>query len=589
MEELQLLDYLSILKRRRKIFFAVAAGIFLLSALFALNWSNYRSIATVEIAQSEISDSMAAPTGSNLNSVMESLADLRISRLEQKVLSTGSLIEMITKFDLYANSRKTTPIAEIANIMRKKIRIQLVSSPLANPASAQRVSASQLSAIAFKLSFDYDNALLAQQVTNELVSHFLDEDLKERRRQAKETSAFLEQQIKILEESLKEQEKQIAEFLAKNGDVRPETLTFNQQGAATTMMNLQNIESRLEANLGTQGVLRGQLATVDPYSRVMAEGQLLTTPTIQLKTLQSDYASLTAKYGPQHPDVLKAKRQIKALESQLSDIGGTGALQATIIDIRAKLKTEEKTYGAENPEVISLRNQLKNLEAQMASASKESNQQNSLKQDADNPAYLQLVAQLRSTEEQYKALTTQRNALQAQLNKYQLAVLENPKAEQKLAELTRDYENSKLRYRDLKTKKMSADMSATIEEDRSGQKLVVIDPPELPHKTQPSRFLFLAIGFFASLMAGLVSVIGLQLISQSVVGPRHLQALIGTAPLVTIPHLITTEEKNKTMDKRLYILGAGVAGIILLLFLFSSFVMPLEVLWSVLLRRIGLS
>ncbi len=588
MEELQLLDYLSILRRQRKIFFAVAGVCLVLSLLVAASWSNYRSTATVEIAQSEIPDSMTTPIGMNAAPLLESLADMRISRLQQKVLSASSLAEIIARFDLYPDARRRAPIADVAKDMRKKIKIDLVSSSLANPASAGRVSASQLSAIAFRLSFDYSSPSTAQQVANELVSRFLDEDLKERRKQAQETSAFLQSQIESLEKSLLDQERQIAAFRTEHGDVRPEALAFNQQAAVSTMMNLQSVESQIAANLGAQGSLRGQLASVDPYSRVLAEGRLLTTPTIQLKTLKSDYATLTAKYGPEHPDVLKVKRQIESLESQESGGDDTAALRATLTDVAARLETAKKAYGPQNPEVVSLSRQYDNLKAQLQGAAKKKTAGETVA-DADNPAYLQTVAQLRAAEEQYKALVRQKTELQAQLAKYQAAITENPAVEQKIAELTRDYENAQLRYRDLKAKKMAADMSATIQEDRSGQRLVVIDPPDLPVKTQPARLLFLGAGLAFSLVAGLVAAVGVQLARQSVVGPRHLGALVGVAPFVTVPHLTTTAERIRRGEKKRRLLLLSAVALVVLAVAFFVFVMPPDVLSSVLLRRLGLS
>lgn len=585
MEELHLADYMLLFKRNRKLFCCIAGILFVLCFLFAIHWSNYKAIATVEVAQSEIPDVMTAPTGVDAGKMLESLADMRISRLQQKVLATGSLVEVITKFNLYDKQRQTTPIAEIAENMRKKINLSLVSTSLANPASAQKVSADQLSAIAFKISFAYKTPLLAQQVTNELVSRFLDEDLKERRRQAKETAAFLDSQIQILDASLKEQEKQIAAFRAEHGDVRPEALAFNQQAAASTTLGLQNLDSQITANLGTQGVLRGQLASVDPYSRVLGEGRLLTTPTIQLKTLQSDYAALTAKYGPSHPDVLKAKRQIEALEGQLGKTGGSAALEATILDVRGRLDAAEKTYGAANPEVASLKRQLANLEAQRKANGNGATEL--IVPDADNPAYLQIAAQLRATEEQHKALMTQKKALEEQQMKYQRAIIENPSVEQKMASLSRDYDNAQLRYRDLKAKKMAADMAATIEEDRSGQRLVVIEPPELPTKTTPSRLLFLAAGFLFSLFGATGALFVLQLSRQTILGSRHLAAVTGIAPLVVVPHIVTGAEKSARREKLPQRVALTFAVLAVLLIVFSYAIMPLDVLWAVIARRLG--
>ncbi len=591
MDELSLNDYIAIIVRRKKYFIVTTVVLFALSVLFALNWSNYRSTATVEVEQSEIPANMTMPIGMSASDMSQALADLRISHIQQKVLSTGSLAEIITKFNLYPSARQNTPIAAIAETMRKNIKLDLVSTALANPASAQKASAGQLSAIAFLLSFDYSDPLLSQQVTNELVTRFLDEDLKNRRSQAKETSALLASQIEALESTMVEQEKKIAEFRSQHGDTRPEALLFNQQTAVTTAMNIQHLNAQITANEGTQGALRAQLAVIEPYSRVLADGQVLTTPAVQLKALQAQYASLTAQYGPNHPDVVKTRNQIEALKPQVhtAPSNNTAPLKAKIADVRANLAAAEKTYGPENPGVQALKGQLSKLEEQLKEKTKDDPLAGAIKRDADNPAYLQVVAQLQAAEEQYKSLVAQRDVLAEQQAKFQQAVAANPAVEQEMATLTRDYDNAQLRYRELKAKKMAADMSEQMEQDRKGQRLSVINPPELPLQTKPPRLLIVAAGFFLSLMAGLGSVVAAQLISQSVVGPRHLAALVGVSPLVTIPHIYTLQERSESNKRNRYIIIASVLLFILAVIVFSFTVMPLDVLWAVIARRLGLS
>jgi len=587
MEEMNVLDFLSVFKRRKKLFLLTAIGIFALSLLFAMQWSNYRSEATVEVALPEVSDE-ATRDPTDVNVSREALADLRISYLQQKVLSTGSLVEIITKFDLYSGRRESKPIAAIANTMRKKIKMDLVGGAMANPASAQKATAGQLSAIAFTLSFDYSVPLLAQQVTNELVSRFLDEDIKQRRGQAKVTTDFLDAQIKGLEESLAQQEKKIAEYRSASGDTRPEALAFNQQAATTAMMSLQSIESQITTNLGSQGALRAQLAVIDPYSRIVTDSQVLTTPSIQLRGLKSEYANLKAKYGPAHPDVVKAGRQIEALQMQSGPDGDAGILKALLSDARTNLATIQQTTGPENPDVADLRARIASLEQQIKVASKGSSANGLIKNDADNPAYLAVVAQLRATEEQGTALQAQRDSIKEQLEKAQKAVLQNPEAEKQMAALSRDYENGQARYRMLKAKKMESEMSETIEENRIGQRLVIINPPELPLTTQPGRKVFVFAGFVLSLLGGASVVLGLQLLSQSVVGAAHLQTLVGTAPLIVIPHFVTEGERTRVTRQQITLLLLGIGAVIICAVLFSYVVMPLDVLSSVLAHKLGL-
>jgi len=590
MEELTLHDYLTIVKRQKKYFLLAFSVLWVASFIFALCWSNYRAMATVEVEQPQIAPDTTTPMGMNPNNTPEALADLRINKIQQKVTAPASLVDIITKFDLYPHSRRRMPMANVADHMRNMIRLNLIGSTVVNPAAAEKVSADQLSAIAFTLSFDYSDPQIAQQVTNELVTRFLDEDLKQRHAEAEATSDFLAAQITLLDTTMADQEKKIAAFEEAHGASRPESLMFNQQAAATTVMSLQGLDSQIATNEGTQGSLRAQLATVDPYTRVIADGQVLTTPATQLKALEAEYTRLTAQYGPDHPDVVKARHQIDALRKEHGGRGGadTAQLKAQVEDTRTNLAAAKDTYGADNPDTIALQHQLDKLEKQLAIAGSGTSHEG-LKQDADNPAYLELIAQLHSAEEQHKSLINQRAELAKQHAKYLQAIAENPSLAQQMAVLTRDYDNAQLRYRELKEKKMAADMDVQMVQERKGQRLYVINPPELPLKTHPSRLMLILGGFVLSLLGGIGSVIVMQAINQSIVGAKHLANLIGAAPLVQIPHIYTRGETMRVVRLRPYAISAAIFLSIITLIVFHLIVMPVDVLWSIFAQRIGLS
>ena len=551
MEEFSLADYMAVLRRWRTQFLATFLILLAGASLFALTWSNYRSTATVEIEQPQVAPIMTTPVGMSASDMPESLADLRISKIEQKISAPASLVDIITKFNLYPKRRAYEPMALVADTMSGKIKLNLVSSVIANPAATSKVSVDQLSAIAFTLAYDYSDPQTARAVLNELVTRFLDEDLKQRHLEAAATSDFLAAQLKALDVSLAEQEQKIAEFENKNGVSGPETLMFNQQAAASASISLQSIDSQLATSEGTEGQLRAQLATVDPYSRVIADGQVLTTPATELKALEAQYATLTAQYGPDHPDVVKVRHQMDALRGQAGLSSGnsadSAALKSQIQDIETNLAAAKQTAGPDNPDVTSLQHQLASLKTQLAAARSGggSGARGGLKQDADNPAYLQLVAQLQSVEEQHKSLLEQRKALGQQQAKYEAAVIQNPALQQQMQVLARDHDNAELRYRELKEKKLAADMDMQMIQDRKGERLVVISPPDLPIHTHPQRALLLLAGLFIALIGGITAVVIAQSVSQTVLGSQHLASLVGVPPLVTVPHIYTLNEKNR--------------------------------------------
>lgn len=593
MTEINILEYALVLWRRRRLFFIVFSLVFLSSAIFALNWKNYKASASVEVAPPEISTDVVEISESGNNAVA-AMADLQISRLKQKVLSTNSLAEIITRLDLYPEQRKRVPIAYIAEGMRENIHLELLSTSLANPASAQKASALQLSAIAFTISFKYSNPYLAQQTVNALVSRFLDEDIKERRNMAKNTSEFLQSQMDVLSKSLAEQEEKIAIFRAENGNVRADSLAFNQQASIATSARMHSIQSEIMSNMGLLGTLRAQLTQTDPYIRISENGELLTTPSVQLKMLRSQYATLTAKYGSQHPDVVKVLRQIKAMEENLDPASETAGLRTEIADIEAKLEKMQDTYGANHPDIVSLKRQKSELNQQLASLEKSSagknggNSSASIKSDADNPAYLQILAQIEAAEKKQEALKIQKEEINKQQEEYSYAITENPEAERELALLARDYDNSTALYRELKARKLAADISETIEQGRIGQRLSVINAPELPLRTSPSRKIFILAGFVFAMMCAMGSVFLHQIISSRIMGPHHLESLVGVAPLVTIPRILTLEESIKA--RRLFKSSVFIALIafIVLIISFFMFVIPADVFMIMVMQRLGL-
>jgi len=550
MEELELSDYIAILRHRRKIFLSIATVLGVLSFYIALSWSTYRASAVVQIERPEISATATSQAGTSADQIAEAMADRSISEISEKITSTASLIEIISKFNLYPEARKSKPVADVAADMRKKIKIELINSAVAN---SSPLSKANQSAIAFTINFSYNNALLTQQVTDEIVSRFLDQDLKDRKAEAQSTSEFLAAQIAEMEKSLSEQEQKISEYQKQTGATRPENLAFNQQAAATLNLNIQSVTNQLASLDGTIGTIRTQLAIVDPYSRVTADGQVMTTPSLQLKALQSQYASLTSRYGAEHPDVVKTKRQIEALQPHISVNTKTSArLKARIADLKTNLEAAKNTHGAEHPDVVALQEQLRKAEESLLLQKNTGTPiSNGVIEDADNPAYLQLVAQLRASEAQRASLDKNLKHLKEQQNLYQQAVITAPEAEKEMAALSRDYENAKIRYREMKAKQQSADMEVQMHKERKGRRLTLINPPELPTGTHPRRLMILLAGLFASAACGLMAAFGLHILGNKVVGVHHLETLVGAAPLVAIPHTQTKEEKKLSVSHRL--------------------------------------
>lgn len=544
MEQLNVGDYIAIWRRHKAAYFLTAIAILSAAVSFAYLWPpKYRSTGTIQIEQPDIPQDVLATGPNDFDAAVAAFVDQRIEQIHDRITATPNLIDVITKFNLYADQRDHMPMSAVVKKMQDSIVLDLRSSDLANPSAAQHLNARQLSAIAFTISFDYSNPLVAQQVANELISRFLDEDLKQRHDQAVATSAFIDDQIKQLEGQLSEQEKKVKDFQEQHQGTRPEDLPFNMQMAASSDQNVNNLMMQMQTLDRQRGDLQAQLSSTEPYSRVVDDGQLLTTPSVQLKAMKAKLAALQGQYGPAYPDVISMKKSIAALQAQ---VGNTSDGVKGNVGSQGEIK------------------------------------------DADNPAYIMLTYQLKSMDQQYKTLAQQLTDARNQKALYEQRVAQAPAVASQFAALNRDYDNAQLRYRELKEKQMGANMNQQLEQDRKGERLTMIESPDLPSSPRmPPRKIVLALGVLMAGAGGFAGVYVLEVLNSAVHGTKQLTSIVGVPPLVAIPRIITKRDRRRRRFYRLAMATGTVAVLVIGAELYDQYVQPLDVLWAVLSQRFG--
>ena len=194
-------------------------------------------MATILIEEQEIPSDL-------VHSTVTSFADQRIQVISQRIMSRANLIDIIKKFDLYADDIKTKTEERILEKMRKSIKVETISADVIDPRNGQPTKAT----IAFVLSFDNTSAPISQKVTNELVSLFLKENIKTRTESADNAALFLSEESRRLKEKIKDIQNKLADFKEKNLNQLPEANQLNQQ--ELTALNNQLIESGQPGTFG---------------------------------------------------------------------------------------------------------------------------------------------------------------------------------------------------------------------------------------------------------------------------------------------------------------------------------------------------
>jgi hypothetical protein len=207
----------------------------------------------------------------------------------------------------------------------------------------------------------------------------------------------------------------------------------------------------------------------------------------------------------------------------------------------------------------------------------------------DNPAYLVLRSQLNATNEDIRSGHENTKMLTEKLERYEGYLSRAPQIEKEYQSLLRDYQNTRMKYQEIRAKKMSADLAQSLESERKGERFTLIQPPELPiDPVSPNRTAMVFLAVILGLGAGLGVVVLLEAMSAAVYGAAEVTALTGIAPLAIIGYMETQEEEGHHNRKRiLIVLGLICIGLLAML-LFHLFVKPLDVTWYILLRKFGI-
>ena len=179
-------EYLAIAKRRKRPMLVAASLVFLLAVLAASFWPpTYRSSATILIEEQEIPQDM-------VRSTITSFANQQIQVITQRVMTVKNIMDMVKKFELYSRDEMARrPRMEIAEEFRDAVKLDVISAEVVDPRSGRPSQAT----IAFGLSFEGDDPRKAQQLTNELVSLYLNENLRTRTEKTESTEAFFARRV----------------------------------------------------------------------------------------------------------------------------------------------------------------------------------------------------------------------------------------------------------------------------------------------------------------------------------------------------------------------------------------------------------
>ena len=570
--------YVAMFHRRRTLI-VLAGGVLLsFSLAAAFLWpATYRSMATILIEEQEIPSEL-------VHSTITSYADQRIETIKQQVMSRTTLWKVVEQYNLYPDLRRTNPAEIVVKQFMNDIAVEVISADVVDKRTQNRTKAT----IAFTVAYQSNSPDLAQKVANELTSLFLGENLKSRERQAQEATSFLQQEADNLSKHISEVDEKIATFKHRANSALPELMPLNLQLLSQSDRELMDTDQQIRTLEERKTYLEGELATIKPNTPIMSvTGERILDSSERLRSLRAQYAGTSANLTPDHPDILKMKQEIEALEKETGQPREIEEASKQLIDARATLATASERLGKDHPDVVQARRTIEALEQEVGQLGSVPLRRPMLR--PENPAYINLQAQLNSATSSLNALRETRTAVKRRLHDYAARLERTPEMEPDYLFLTRDRDTSGQKYQDIRSRLLEAKVSEGLEIQRKGERFSLIDPPSLPEKPEkPNRPAIVLLGFMLALAGGLGSAAAAESLDHSIRTPEQLTRLTQLSPLAVIPFMPNEQDLSRAVTRRRLLQGAGVGALVTMLALLHVFVVPLDVLWFAALRRFGI-
>jgi succinoglycan biosynthesis transport protein ExoP len=518
-EQRNLAQYWDLVRRRR--WWLVLPAFLIFGSVWAIAWllpAVYRSETLILVEQQKVPETYVVPN------VATDLQE-RLQSMTQQILSRTRLLHIIEQLNLYQAQRSRLSTDEVIEAMRKDIQIELLQSP------------NRRELTAFKIAYLAGDPRMAQEVTNQLSSLFIEENLRLRQQQAENTTEFLDNQLEEARRSLAAQEARVKEFKSRYLGELPGQVDSNVQILSGLQMRLQQemdaLANAKQQNVYFESLLKMQTGQASPVGAPLAIDQ-------ELARLRAQLADLSSHYTERHPDIRKLKEQIAKVE-----------------------KTKQQ------------------IEAQLGAANEGSGENKAVASTgytgvpSTSPA-LEVQSQLKANKLEIENRQKRIDQIQRQIDEYQARLNTAPLREQQLADLTRDYDQSRKNYDTLLAKRDQSEMATNLEKRQQGEQFRVLDPPNLPQKPySPNRFKLNLIGLVAGLVLGTVSLISVDMMDDRIYSKEELQKVV-TAPILTeIPPLPTEAEErrrvslNRLQGAALSLLAALVVAGIVAVYLFG--------------------
>jgi len=459
----------------------------------------YQAEATVLVGGSIMSRDIVPTT------VVSELQD-RLEQIRQRVLSHQYLMQLMATYGLHEGERKSMPPERVVEIMRDEIEMKVDRGW--GPGQPNT----------FRVSVQGKNAEATAKVANHLANYFVSENSRQRETQADSASEFFDERMAEAKRQVEESEARLNVFKTTFAGQLPqqqEALIATLSQARTQLQGVQDAlaraaQNKLLLNNSLELAKNSETSTRRLIEQTAASrrrapaassgsGTAAAAPGLtESQQLEAQLAGLRQRYGERHPDVRRLLIRIQ------------------------EAKAREAAEPAPAPQVArAAPAPADDLPPETALEGPERSLRQTLTEQHDRVETLK--AQIQVADQEEAKLSAERLRVVAEIGDIDSRIRNLPLREQEMSAVMRDYEMGKANYQSMVDKKLAADLSRQLEQNKGGQTFQILDAARVPEEPiKPKRSLLALGGSVFGLLLGLAAAVALEMRKQVVLGEWEL-------------------------------------------------------------------
>jgi polysaccharide biosynthesis transport protein len=499
-----------IVRRKWLVLGTVVAGITIAATLCVILPKSYRSSTLIQFENQKIPDDYVKGIGGA--SIEE-----RLTMIHQQVMSRTLLSQILDEYKLYERQVRREGSEAVIESLRQMIKVETVGASGTRGKSVEAVS----------ISFAHEDPMTAMEVTAKIASLFIEGNLKVREQLVTGVSVFLEQELADAKKALETQEQAISKYKTRYMGELPEQMEAHLRALDRLQMELNatkdSIHSRTDKLASLEVSINEYQATevtrVKPNEPKTARKDI-DPLVVRLRELERRLTTLRAEWKETYPDISDTKQEILRLKEQLTEKYG-----APFVDHDGEAAIRDKA---------------------------------AIQQELRPDLYMrELNTQRNDLLTELSSLKERQSRLLQLIKETERRVEQIPAREQELMILVRDYENMKKNYQALLDKRLNAHVAENLEKRQQGEQFRVLDPANLPQKSEkPNRLMIMILGLVGGCGLGVGLAVGLEQLNPTFRRREEVELLSGIHVLATVPQFFTLSPQISTTPKGARILGS---------------------------------